>query len=157
MDWDALKQNTTLTSKIIKNRRVIKPLAKNLTHHKSQPKVKIEQPLDEVLPRILHDKKSLDKNLIKKINKNNIKADLILDLHGLNQEEAYEYFLENFYFALQRGYGVILIITGKGLVLRESLAYWLREPKFANKIYYFCQAHQDSGGGGAFYLFLHRR
>ncbi len=88
--------------------------------------------------------------------------DATFDLHGHTQVTAraalYGFLLE----ARARGYGCVLIITGKGAssghpgrgVLRARFKDWLSEDAFRQHIVRASAAHPRHGGGGAYYVFL---
>lgn len=88
--------------------------------------------------------------------------DATFDLHGHTQVTAraalYGFLLE----ARARGYGCVLIITGKGAssdhagrgVLRARFKEWLLEDAFRQHVIRAAAAHPRHGGGGAFYVFL---
>lgn len=94
--------------------------------------------------------------------------DAVFDLHGHTQSSAraalYGFLLE----ARSRGYGCVLIITGKGVrpdgsrsglgtgVLRARFRDWVRDHDFGQHITRVSPAHQRHGGDGAFYVFLKR-
>ncbi|MBL42992.1 MAG: hypothetical protein CMM49_10075 [Rhodospirillaceae bacterium] len=114
---------------------------------------------------------SMDKSLMRKLKKGELIIDKTLDLHCLNQNEAYKSlskFIEN-NFKLGRRY--LLVITGKGNhsdldtneqntssrgILRSSLPIWLDEEKFKKKIITHKKAFNRHGGEGARYIILRK-
>ena len=102
-----------------------------------------------------------------------IQIDGKLDLHGMNQNEAYRtlhFFIEK---AFRRGWKTILVITGKGNttntrnnawvsdmnvyspgVLRKKVPEWLADGKLRNFIVGFETANPGHGGSGALYVKL---
>ena len=80
-----------------------------------------------------------------------------LDLHGLREEGAYAA-LERFLMRAHAGdKHLVLVITGKGGVLRANLPRWLAEGGFRNVVAGLSEAHLRHGGGGAFYVALKRK
>ena len=85
-----------------------------------------------------------------------------LDLHGMNQREAYkalEAFLANQQFVGRR---CIMVVTGKGVgkegggVLRRAVPRWLNEAPNRGRVLAFEYARQKDGGVGALYVLLKR-
>lgn len=77
-----------------------------------------------------------------------------LDLHGMTQESAYRSAIR----FLQRCHGdgmrLVLIITGKGGVLRAQLPLWLGQRELEGLVAGLSEAHAKHGGSGAFYVHL---
>jgi len=113
----------------------------------------------------------LDKRTEEKLRKGKIQIEGRLDLHGLNQNQAYEklkVFIEHSVHQKKR---CLLVITGKGKsridsghviepergVLKEKLPQWLSENSFARHILKSIPAHIKDGGSGAFYIYLKRQ
>ncbi len=87
--------------------------------------------------------------------------DLMLDLHGLDQDRARTalgYFLRQ---AQAEGERAVLVVTGKGSrgdgVLRRSAPEWLADPALRGVVAGWSQAHRRHGGEGAIYVALKRR
>ena len=51
----------------------------------------------------------------------------------------------------------MLVITGKGGVLRPYLPLWLNAPELQDLVIGMREAHAKHGGGGAFYVALQKR
>ena len=79
-----------------------------------------------------------------------------LDLHGFTAEEAEERFTQFIQTCHQKQLGHVLVITGKGEVLRPQFAKWLGCKRVADKIVAFCPATAKHGGGGAWYIKIRR-
>jgi DNA-nicking Smr family endonuclease len=115
-----------------------------------------------------------DRRKARQIASGKAEVDARIDLHGLDQREAYlrlRGFLAN---AHARGDRVVLVITGKGGsgealdrlgelagerrrgVLRRNLPQWLEEPHFREIVSSFTPAGARHGGAGALYLQLRR-
>lgn len=79
-----------------------------------------------------------------------------LDLHGFTAHEAEERFTQFIQTCHQKQLGHVLVITGKGEVLRPQFAKWLGRKRVADKIVAFCPATAKHGGGGAWYIKIRR-
>jgi DNA-nicking Smr family endonuclease len=77
-----------------------------------------------------------------------------LDLHGLTQDDAYRALLGFLIRAQTDGQKLVLVITGKGGVLRSQLPLWLGQPDMRALVGGINQAHVKHGGAGAFYVLL---
>lgn len=79
-----------------------------------------------------------------------------LDLHGMSHDIAYGAAVRFLYRAQSEGKRLVLIITGKGGVLRARLPFWLGQPELESLIAGLREAHIRHGGAGAFYVLLRR-
>ncbi len=108
----------------------------------------------------------LEKNILKKINKGNIKVSAKLDLHGFTVNEAKKLvfeFINSNYINSNR---LVLIISGKGKrlpvrdgwqgtgKLKSNIPNWLNSMALNEKIIWFDYAPQNKGGKGAFLIYL---
>jgi DNA-nicking Smr family endonuclease len=96
-------------------------------------------------------------------------VDSVIDLHGMRQEEAHFALLRFLHQAQASGYGLVLVITGKGGaavssglfeergVLRRMVPHWLRLPDLRSLVIGFEEASPQHGGSGALYVRLRRR
>lgn len=92
-----------------------------------------------------------DPGLLRRLQRSQVRLEARLDLHGLTETEAYDAvraFLEQ---AVRRRWRVLLIITGRGLVLRTSVPRWLSDDIRVRFAHPAAQAH---GGNGALYVVL---
>ena len=82
-----------------------------------------------------------------------------LDLHGLTRDSAYRTLLGFLLRGQAQGQKLVLVITGKGGVLRSQLPLWLGQSEMRALVGGINQAHVKHGGAGAFYVLLkrHRR
>jgi DNA-nicking Smr family endonuclease len=80
-----------------------------------------------------------------------------IDLHGHSYEGAYRALVSFLIRAYGDGKRLVLVITGKGGVLRPQLPLWLNGPELQDVVIGMREAHAKHGGGGAFYVALHRR
>ncbi len=79
-----------------------------------------------------------------------------LDLHGFTQDEAYRALQRFLMRAKDMEFRVVLVITGKGGILRESVPRWLAQAEFRVLISGVTEAHVRHGGGGALYVSVRR-
>lgn len=96
-------------------------------------------------------------------------VDSVIDLHGLRQEEAHFALISFLRRAQNSGYGLVLVITGKGGagidsgsfeergILRRMVPHWLRLPDLRSLVVGFEEASPQHGGSGALYVRLRRR
>lgn len=89
-----------------------------------------------------------------------------VDLHGLRQIQAHQVLSDFIKNCARQGLKNLLIITGKGLNLREgdiksgvikqNFPRWLEEPQLRPFIHFYAPAHPKDGGNGAFYVVLRK-
>src|SRR5205085_11754476 len=80
-----------------------------------------------------------------------------IDLHGYNYDAAYRSLVAFLTRAYADGKRLVLVITGKGGVLRPYLPLWLNGPELQDVVLGMREAHAKHGGGGAYYVALQRR
>jgi DNA-nicking Smr family endonuclease len=80
-----------------------------------------------------------------------------IDLHGLTQEEGFRALMRFFARAQGLDQRVVLVITGKGGVLRTMVPRWLADADLAPVVSGISPAHVKHGGPGAFYVALRRK
>jgi DNA-nicking Smr family endonuclease len=113
-----------------------------------------------------------DRHKARQIASGKAEVDARLDLHGLNQRQAYVRLRAFLRDAHARGLKRLLIITGKGGeptdrlaelagerqrgVLRRNVPFWLEEPELRSMIVRFTPAGVRHGGAGAIYVELRR-
>ena len=92
-----------------------------------------------------------------------LKVDGRLDMHGMTVDEGYAALERFLHYAQERGFSVVLIITGKGALsaentLRRQLPRWIAETPLGHLIASFqAPAKQQDGGQGACYLKVRKR
>ena len=79
-----------------------------------------------------------------------------IDLHGLTQNNAYRSLVRLFTRAHSLDQRLVLVITGKGGVLRQIVPRWLGENELRTFITGVSPAHIRHGGDGALYVALRR-
>ncbi len=101
---------------------------------------------------------TLTKKIVKKLATKKIETSAILDLHGLNIEDARVSFLSFLDTCWKYKYSYVLIITGKGKgILKNAFIEWLKEDEIFPLIIGYSIAHRLQGGDGAFVLHLRKR
>ncbi len=127
------------------------------------------QPAAAPLP--VYGLQGADKKTAQKLRRGKIPIEGRLDLHGLNQIEAYEALFNFLKQAQQQEKRCVLIITGKGKertdvsswlepargVLREQFPKWMAEPRSRSLVLDYCSAKPRDGGGGAWYVLLRKK
>lgn len=100
----------------------------------------------------------LSRNQCRKIERGLREAEAVLDLHGLNAEEARHQVFHFIRTQSDRGKRLISIITGKGRgVLQTALLHWLNEAPCRQRILARQTAPRQFGGEGAVFLYLRRQ
>ena len=79
-----------------------------------------------------------------------------IDLHGMNADRAYRAMINFLTKAHSDDKRVVLVVTGKGGVLREALPLWLGQADLKPLVSGVAEAHIKHGGSGAFYVSLRR-
>ena len=82
-------------------------------------------------------------------------VDFIIDLHGLTLVETESVLHQRLYRSQQENRRSLLIITGKGNVLRSFLPKWLKSQP--SLVIGFSQASPNDGGSGSFYVRLRKK
>jgi DNA-nicking Smr family endonuclease len=87
--------------------------------------------------------------------------ELVLDLHGLDQDRARSVLHRFLLRAQDDGARAVLVITGKGVqgdgILRRRAPEWLAEPAVRGVVAGVSEAHRRHGGAGALYVAIKRR
>lgn len=83
--------------------------------------------------------------------------DARIDLHGMTHDGAYRALIGFLTKAQREEKRVVLVVTGKGGVLREALPLWLGQPDLQPLVSGVAEAHIKHGGSGAFYVSLRRK
>jgi DNA-nicking Smr family endonuclease len=79
-----------------------------------------------------------------------------IDLHGMTHDGAYRALIGFLTRAQSEDKRVVLVVTGKGGVLREALPLWLGQGDLVPLVSGVAEAHIKHGGSGAFYVSLRR-
>ena len=87
--------------------------------------------------------------------------ELVLDLHGLDQDRARGVLHRFLLRAQDEGARAVLVITGKGVqgdgILRRRAPEWLAEPAVRSVVAGVSEAHRRHGGAGALYVAIKRK
>jgi DNA-nicking Smr family endonuclease len=87
--------------------------------------------------------------------------ELVLDLHGLDQDRARGVLHRFLRRAQEDGARAVLVITGKGVqgdgILRRRTPEWLAEPAVRGVVAGVSEAHRRHGGAGALYVAIKRK
>ena len=83
--------------------------------------------------------------------------DARIDLHGLTEEQAHHAIDRFIELSWSAGRRLVLVITGKGGVLRALLPRWLAASRHRGRVLGVSEASPRHGGSGAYYLRLRRR
>jgi DNA-nicking Smr family endonuclease len=99
----------------------------------------------------------LDRRSALRLKRGQLAIEARLDLHGMTQAEAHRALDEFLALADAAGQRCVLVITGKGGVLRAGVPRWINEQPNRSRVLAFTPAQPKDGGGGALYLLLRRR
>lgn len=157
----------TKTARPLKNRPAPNPLPRVravVVPHDSAPfysgKANARTPLNA----------TLDATWDRKIRTGEVAPDMIIDLHGHSQTQAFQKLQRGLAKAASRHARLVLVITGKGDpdpqtwpapdprrgMLRQAFPAWLETPDIAPLISSVRPAHKRHGGAGAWYVILKR-
>lgn len=112
----------------------------------------------------------IDRRTAEKLRKGKMRIEARCDLHGLNQEQAYDLLNQFIETARLRGCRCVLVITGKGKsrvstpmaiepergILKQKVPQWLGERHLSPHILKTYTAQPKDGGTGALYVYLRR-
>jgi DNA-nicking Smr family endonuclease len=100
--------------------------------------------------------RGLDRRTAERLRRGELGVEARLDLHGMTQEEAHGA-LHRFLARNQAlGRRCVIVITGKGAVLRAAVPRWLEEGETRERVLATATAQPRHGGGGALYVLLRR-
>jgi DNA-nicking Smr family endonuclease len=100
--------------------------------------------------------RGLDRRTAERLKRGEMPIEARLDLHGMTEAEAHtalHRFLARSHAAERR---CVIVITGKGAVLRAAVPRWLEEGGTRERILAATPAQPRHGGGGALYVLLRR-
>jgi DNA-nicking Smr family endonuclease len=92
-----------------------------------------------------------------RLRRGRLEPEARIDLHGHSYEGAYRSLLAFLMRAYADEKRLVLVITGKGGVLRPHLPLWLNSPELQELVIGVREAHPKHGGAGAFYVALQKR
>ena len=109
---------------------------------------------------------TLDGSWDKRLRMGSVAPDRVVDLHGMNLDEAWHRIDQSLDDAIHAGDRVVLLVTGhhrpgdppivRGRI-RAAVHDWLAASRHAARIAAVRGAHPRHGGGGSLYLILRRR
>lgn len=108
---------------------------------------------------------TLDSSWDRKLGSGSVDPDLVLDLHGLNLDQAWSAIDRGLEKAIAGGSRVVLLITGHPRAggpplqrgkIRAAVNDWLHASRHASNIAAVRGAHRRHGGGGSLYIILRR-
>jgi DNA-nicking Smr family endonuclease len=123
------------------------------------PRVKSPSQLPPLKPPVFLDRAAdpIGGHRAADLRRGRTEPEVKLDLHGMSHDRAYRVligFLKQTHSDDKR---VVLIITGKGGVLRSALPLWLGQAELEPLVSGIAEAHIKHGGSGAFYVSLRRK
>ncbi|HEX5780244.1 MAG TPA: Smr/MutS family protein [Xanthobacteraceae bacterium] len=102
----------------------------------------------------------LDRRAKSRVARGRTEIDARLDLHGMTLERARSRLATFLHEAQARGYGLVLVITGKGSggrgALKHEVPHWLALAEFRSLIIGYEEAAINHGGSGALYVRIRR-
>ena len=100
----------------------------------------------------------LARDVLRKLRRGHWVVQDVVDLHGLNRQEAQSSLAEFLAVCLKRGLRCVRVVHGKGLrspgrepVLKGKVQRWLAQ---RDEVLAFCEAPKNQGGGGALLVLL---
>jgi DNA-nicking Smr family endonuclease len=90
------------------------------------------------------------------LRRGRIEPEARIDLHGMTHDGAYRALIGFLTRARGEDKRVVLVVTGKGGVLREAFPFWLGQAELSPLVSGISEAHIKHGGSGAFYVSLRR-
>jgi DNA-nicking Smr family endonuclease len=124
------------------------------------------RPARPLAPRRPHLGTTLDATWDRRLRSGSVELDRIIDLHGMNLDQAWRAIDRGLDAAIARGDRVVLLITGhhrpgeapvqRGRI-RAAINDWLGASRHAGNIAAVRGAHRRHGAGGSLYIILRRR
>jgi DNA-nicking Smr family endonuclease len=108
---------------------------------------------------------TLDSGWDRRLRSGSVEPDRVLDLHGMNLDQAWSAIDRALERAIAAGERVLLLITGHARAgeppvrrgrIRAAVHDWLDASRHASKIAAVRGAHRRHGGGGSLYIILRR-
>jgi DNA-nicking Smr family endonuclease len=98
----------------------------------------------------------LDRRTMDRLRRGQLRPEAALDLHGMTRKEAHAALGRFVAGAQADGKRALLVVTGRGGVLREEVPKWLNAPALRPRMLGFASAQPRDGGPGAIYVLLRR-
>ncbi|MEO0991811.1 MAG: Smr/MutS family protein [Pseudomonadota bacterium] len=112
---------------------------------------------------------NMDQKKFRRMQRGKLEPEARIDLHGQTLASAHPALIGFIMRSAAEGLRLVLVITGKGKtkddggpipvrhgVLKNQVPDWLRRPPCAALVLEVREAHQNHGGGGAYYVYLRR-
>lgn len=159
-DWDHFKKTV---NPLKDQKKIIRKQFKTLETTKKE---NINEYIDLMDIKVSESWGTLEKNILRKIQKKRIKISASLDLHGNNIIDSKKMVYDFVNYNFENNQRLLLIITGKGKrlfvedrwkgtgVLKEKIPVWLTSLALSEKIVWFDHAPSNMGGEGAFLVYL---
>jgi DNA-nicking Smr family endonuclease len=148
-DEHALFKEALADAKPLRARpRVTSPPRPNASpkHRPPKPPVYLDRPADPIGGHRAAD-----------LRRGRIEPEARIDLHGMTHDRAYRALIGFLAGAQRDDKRVVLVVTGKGGVLRTALPLWLGQAELAPLVSGVSEAHIKHGASGAFYVSLRRK
>jgi DNA-nicking Smr family endonuclease len=123
------------------------------------------RPVAPVAPPRSSPGATLDGTWDRRLRSGSVEPDRVLDLHGMNLDQAWRAIDEALERAIGRGERVLLLVTGhhrpgeppvqRGRI-RAAVHDWLAHSRHSGRIAAVRGAHRRHGGGGSLYIILRR-
>lgn len=120
------------------------------------PNKEAERHLPAITVTLLAPEQPDDPQFQRQLQSGKVKIEARLDLHHMTESEAFIAVQSFMNKAVQRGWRLLLIITGRGAVLQSALPRWLRESQANRHVRWVEPAATRHGGVGAYYIVLRR-
>ena len=118
--------------------------------HQARPRPVVKPPPSDIEP-----------GRMRRLTRERDPLELVLDLHGLDQDRARAVLHGFLRRAQNEGARAVLVITGKGVqgdgILRRRTPEWLAEPAVRSVVAGVSEAHPRHGGAGALYVAIKRK
>ena len=129
--------------------------------------------MNDLLPGLAEDMArrpvSMDAKAFGRLRRGKLRPEARIDLHGMTLSEAHPALTGFILSSHAAGRRLVLVITGKGKlrddlapmpvrhgILRHQVPQWLGMAPLAPLVLQIAPAHQNHGGGGAYYVYLRR-
>lgn len=135
--------------------------------HEIRAPAMIKRPLPRppAQPRRAAPGATLDGSWDRRLSSGAVEPDRVVDLHGMNLDEAWRAIDQALEHAVAQGERIVLLITGhqrageppiRRGAIRAAVHDWLAASRHAGRIAAVRPAHRRHGGGGSLYLVMRR-
>ncbi|MGB1361404.1 MAG: Smr/MutS family protein [Alphaproteobacteria bacterium] len=165
--WDIVKKSITPLKKAnvyrVDEKPAKKSVAKKSKTETKQADFKISQAPLPPAPKPktetkVGDTTGLNKSHAKKLRTKNLDVDMVIDLHGLTQDQAFNKVQTFMTTAINNNCKTVKIITGKGKgILQSQVPKWLNDSDLAPFVLSVVHAPQRHGGTGALLIALKQK